>query len=182
MPNRTSARWCVPILLFPALAGCDGEAQADLPVPAPSVTPAAVYSGVGGDCPDLTGAAAREMGVAGPGEPTDLAAGTVIDCVWPARSPGFLRIALRMTVHPTTDLAITEWRLTSIGQERRMRFVGDEAFSAVEMPALVVRARQGSAVATIRFAVPEEMAQEELFEDLRPAFTEISQDALDDLR
>ena len=182
MPNRTAARWYVPILLLPALAGCTGQAQAEPPDPAPSVISTTVYSGIGADCPDLTSDAARELGVGGEGEPTEFNDTTVIDCVWEARSPGWLRIDLRMTVHRTPAQAVTEWQLTSIGQERKMRFVGNEAFSAVEMPALVVRARQGSAVATIRFAAPEEMATEEFFEDLRPAATEICQDVLDDLR
>jgi hypothetical protein len=191
------------LLLASVLAGCTASASADSPTldppaalnpPAfdragpdrPASAPPIRWTRLAASCPELTGAAARDLGVDGMGRPTPDhhtrgSALVVADCEWGTGRHG-TTVAVRMSIHRTAAAASAQWRVLSAGQDRRIPAAGPDAFSAVEVPALVIRIRSHNAVATVRVAVPEQEATEGRFEDLRPAAAAITRDVLDDLR
>jgi hypothetical protein len=173
----------VVLLLAPLLAGCSAQASAEPPVPSAAVR----WTGLAGECPDLIGPAARALDVIGNGRPTteyeaDGRDVVIPDCSWGPDGGDGMAVTVRMSIHRTQTAAAAEWQVVSAGQERKMPAVGDEAFSAVEMPALVIRTRSHNAVVTLRLVAPEDEATEELFEELRPAAAELTRDVLGDLR
>ncbi|HEU4348168.1 MAG TPA: hypothetical protein VFR35_10300 [Actinoplanes sp.] len=176
------------LLLTPALAGCTASASAELPTPSQSPVPAAavLWTRLAHACPELTSPAARAFGVAGPGRPTKEHRADrdvlVVDCAWRAGGAYGTAVTVRMSIHRTQAAATAQWQVVTAGQERKILRAGGEAYSAVEVPALVIRARSHNAVATVRLVIPEEAASEERFEELRPAAAEITRDVFDDLR
>jgi hypothetical protein len=181
------------LLLTSVLAGCTASASAELPAPdSPTTEPPASaapirWTGLAARCPELTSAAARELGVDGIGRPTpdhhtSGPALLVADCAWESGDRPATTVAVRISIHRTQPAASAQWQVVSAGQDRRIPAAGPDAFSAVEVPALVIRIRSHNAVATVRLVVPEEEASEGRFEDLRPAAAEITRDVLDDLR
>ncbi|HET6532432.1 MAG TPA: hypothetical protein VFH03_17740 [Actinoplanes sp.] len=187
------------LLLIPVLAGCTESASAEPPARFPPAAPATDapapsrsaghspirWTGLAGRCPELTSDAAHELAVAGMGRPTRdhhtrRPALLVADCAW--GSADRPRVAVRITIAGSEAAATAQWQVLSAGQERRIPAAGPDAFSAVEVPALVIRVRSHNAVAIVRLVVPENEATEGRFEDLRPAAAAITRDVLDDLR
>jgi hypothetical protein len=183
--------WPVPVLLLAVLAGCSDvdTSPIDSGVPTASSTGSARplpsagghWKGFASQCPELTGAAAKELGVAGPGSPTDQYSTsdtvTQADCHWGSSDGGGDAVNARISIWARPEAADAQWRTLSTGQGTPLD-VGDEGFVADEPGAVVVRTRSGNAVATVRL-VPSKAHPDT--GPLRPAAGDITNDVLDDL-
>jgi hypothetical protein len=179
-------------------AACDAPDTPPVPdtLPAPASSAAAatpgpsaagaLWTGLAGRCPELTGPAAAAVNATGEGRPTENhrvdGPLTTADCAWGSTDGQGIAVALRMTIYPAQPAADAAWQVLSAGQADRLPGVGDEAFTAVEPPAVAVRARSRNAVATVRLIVPSGEATPGRLRQLRPSAGEIAADVLDDLR
>lgn len=178
--------WPAPILLLAVLAGCTDvdTSPIDSGVPAASPTGSARplpsagghWKGFASQCPELTSAAAKDLGVSGAGSPTDEYSTsetvTQADCHWGSSDGHGNAVDARVSIWANQKAADAQWQVLSTGQTTPLA-VGDEGFIADEAGAVVVRTRSANAVATVRLSTPADKAD--------TAASEITNDVLDDL-
>jgi hypothetical protein len=183
--------WLAPVLLVAVLGGCSDvdTSPIDSGVPTASSTASARplpsagrhWKGFSAQCAELTDAAAKELGVAGPGAPTDEYSTsdtvTQADCHWGSSDGHGNAVDARVSIWARQEAADAQWQTLSAGQTTPLD-VGDEGFIADEPGAVVVRTRSANAVATIRLVAPTARPDTAA---LRPVASEITGDILDDL-
>ena len=185
-------RWlAVSAVLAAALTGCTnvdaspigtGISPASAPASEQPLPPAGQHwKGLRAKCPELTSGAAQKLGAAGAGAPTDeYATGAVVtdaDCHWGSSDGHGTAVDARVSIWSRQEAADAQWRTLSSGQTTPLR-VGDVGLIADEAEAVVVRARSGNAVATVRLIPPTDRPDTG---PLRQVAAEITDDVLDDL-
>jgi hypothetical protein len=142
------------------------------------------WTGLPAKCPRLTSAAAKQLGVAGDGAPTDeYTASTTVtnaDCHWGSSDGHGTAVTARVSIWARQEAADAQWATLSTGQTTRLQ-VGDEGFIADDAQAVVVRTRSGNAVATVRLTPAGDATTADPLPKLRQAASEITNDVLDDL-
>ncbi|MCU7725753.1 hypothetical protein ODJ79_18645 [Actinoplanes sp. KI2] len=182
-----------PVLAVPAfvLAGCTNvdTSPIDSGIPnasssasqRPLPSPGGHWKGFASQCPKLTSAAAKDLGVAGPGAPTDeystSAVVTQADCHWGSSDGHGNAVDARVSIWASQEAADAQWQTLSTGQSTPLD-VGDQGFIAEEPDAVVVRTISGNAVATVRLKPPTGKPDTT---PLHQAASEITNDVLDDL-
>jgi hypothetical protein len=142
------------------------------------------WKGLSAQCPELTGEAARAVGVSGPGAPTDdyqtYDVYTRAACHWGATDTAGNAVDAELDLWPGKNGQVgadAAWQVLTASAGTPVR-VGDEGFVDDELGAVVVRTRYGNAVATVRLVPPS--AKPDLAA-LRKAAVAITGDVLDDL-
>ena len=167
------------------LAGCSdvgtspidsGIPDASTSVAARSLPPPGVHwKGLRSKCPQLTSGAARQLGAAGDGTPTDRWATSSIvtnaDCRWGSTDGRGTAVTARINIWVRQEAADAQWQTLRTGQADRIE-AGDEGFVTDEGSAVVVRTRSGNAVAVVRL---------DGVADASDKAGEIADDVLDDL-
>lgn len=178
------------MILLAGAAGCSGADTSPIDSGVPTAatsssrllpSPGQQWAGLRAKCPQLTRDTAERLNVAGAGAPTDEyathAAGVDADCHWGATDTRGVAVDARISVSDRQEAADAQWRVLSSGQTERID-VGDEGFVAEEVGAVVVRARSGNAVVTVRLVAAADQPD---VGPLRQAASEIARDVLDDL-
>jgi hypothetical protein len=187
----------VALVLAASVAGCSDPDTSPIPntLPTPdassvadrSLPPATgKWAGLATKCPNLTSAAARTLGVAGPGRPTadyvTNGADVTADCRWGSDDGQGVSVTMRMSIYQAHAAADAAWQVLSAGQTEKLSGVGQEAFTSLEQTGVAVRVRSDNAVATVRIVAPAGSASPDRLQELRQSAGEITADVLDDLR
>jgi hypothetical protein len=194
---RRSRRGALLIVAVTALSACSGTSTAPKTGSGASVAASRpqtstsgtrhVWKGVTSACPNLRSGQARQLGVGGTGTPNPGAQqipwAIISDCHWGSTDGHAVSLEVEMLVWQRQAAADASWDLMRTGQTQPVQ-AGDEAFiadMADEFDGVVVRARSGNALATVRLALPPGTVTPARWAQLRAAAPAITRDVFDDL-
>lgn len=168
----------------PVPAGPTGSSRPGASLPPPT----GKYAGLAAECPDLTGAEAKELGSGGPGRRTDeyVEAGQIVvpDCDWGSTDGTGVKISARMSIYPVQQAADAQWQVlrTGLTPDNAVPGLGLEAFAAPGVGNMTVQVLANNVVATVKVVPPRADAAPAELEKLRAPAIAVTRDVLDDLR